>query len=153
MEAFIEDTEDDFNYDKRCDLLEPGVMMYIHGLAIRPSVGGVTEQAIWADGGQCDDCQLQLFKTSSRKFEFPDRTGHISAQAKDLIKRLLVKKCQAEAQRQGCSESRLAQQQHQRGARSTPAKIRKDNARRLAICRVCRRGESRGAQHMSVNIW
>ena len=29
VEAFIEDTEDDFNYDKRCDLWSLGITMYI----------------------------------------------------------------------------------------------------------------------------
>ena len=29
VEAFIEDTEEDFNYDKRCDLWSLGITMYI----------------------------------------------------------------------------------------------------------------------------
>jgi len=93
VEAFIEDTEEDFKYDKRCDLWSLGVMMYILLCGYPPFSGSCGQQCAWAQGGECQFCQLNLFYNIQRgKFQFPKRDWFgISPEAKDLIKKLLVK--------------------------------------------------------------
>merc|ERR1712002_425245 len=93
VEAFIEDTEEDFKYDKRCDLWSLGVMMYILLCGYPPFSGSCGHQCGWAQGGSCDQCQINLFNNIQQgKFEFhPKEWSKISPQAKDLIKKLLVK--------------------------------------------------------------
>merc|ERR1719480_197736 len=155
VEAFIEDTEDDFNYDKRCDLWSLGVMMYILLSGYPPFSGSCGQDCAWAAGGQCDDCQMNLFTNIQQgKFEFHSKEwSHISPQAKDLIKRLLVKSAKRRlSARDVLSHEWLKNNNNM--ALSTPAKIRKENsARQLSLF-----AESAGAvnrvvlQHMSVNI-
>ena len=129
VEAFIEDTEDDFNYDKRCDLWSLGVMMYILLSGYPPFSGWCDRKCAWADGGQCDDCQLQLFKNIEQgKFDFPDKDwSHISAQAKDLIKRLLVKNAKQRLSAKDVLSHEWLNNNNSNNnvALSTPAKIRK----------------------------
>jgi len=155
VEAFIEDTEEDFKYDKRCDLWSLGVMMYILLSGYPPFSGSCGQDCAWAAGGQCDDCQMNLFTNIQQgKFEFHSKEwSHISPQAKDLIKRLLVKS----AKRRLSARDVLSHEwlnNNNNMALSTPAKIRKENsARQLSLF-----AESAGAvnrvvlQHMSVNI-
>merc|ERR1712137_1492819 len=155
VEAFIEDTEEDFKYDKRCDLWSLGVMMYILLSGYPPFSGSCGQDCAWAAGGQCDRCQMNLFTNIQQgKFEFHSKEwAHISPQAKDLIKRLLVKS----AKRRLSARDVLSHEwlnNNNNMALSTPAKIRKDNsARQLSLF-----AESAGAvnrvvlQHMSFNI-
>merc|ERR1711887_253108 len=93
VEAFIEDTEDDFKYDKRCDLWSLGVMMYILLCGYPPFSGSCGQQCGWAQGGACDSCQINLFNNIQQgKFHFQENDwGNISPEAKDLITKLLVK--------------------------------------------------------------
>jgi len=93
VEGFIEDTEDDFKYDKRCDLWSLGVMMYILLCGYPPFSGCCGQKCGWADGGECQNCQLDLFYNIQKgKFYFPKKDWFkISPEAKDLIAKLMVK--------------------------------------------------------------
>jgi len=155
VEAFIEDTEEDFKYDKRCDLWSLGVMMYILLSGYPPFSGSCGQDCAWAAGGQCDDCQMNLFTNIQQgQFEFHSKEwAHISPQAKDLIKRLLVKSAKKRlSARDVLSHEWLNNNNNM--ALSTPAKIRKDNsARQLSLFAESASAVNRVVlQHMSVNI-
>jgi len=93
VEGFIEDTEDDFKYDKRCDLWSLGVIMYILLCGYPPFSGNCGRKCAWKFGGDCNHCQLDLFYNIQRgNYSFNSKEWiNISTDAKDLIKKLLVK--------------------------------------------------------------
>jgi len=96
VEGFMEDTVEDFKYDKRCDLWSLGVVMYILLCGCPPFSGSCGENCGWVDGGDCHSCQLNLFiNIQQGKFEFKEKEWEdISDDAKDLIRKLLVKNAQ-----------------------------------------------------------
>merc|ERR1712241_1223139 len=135
VEAFIEDTEEDFKYDKRCDLWSLGVMMYILLCGYPPFSGNCGHDCGWASGGACDACQLNLFKNiQDGKYEFHQREwGTISPEAKSLIMELLVKTPKRRLSARDVLNHEWLDNNNQ-AALSTPAKIRKDNsAKQLSL--------------------
>ena len=67
--------------------------MYILLCGYPPFSGSCGEKCGWAEGGNCQFCQLNLFYNIQKgKFQFPKKDwAKISPQAKDLIAKLLVK--------------------------------------------------------------
>lgn len=129
VEAFIEDTEDDFKYDKRCDLWSLGVMIYILLCGYPPFSGSCGHECGWAEGGECKHCQFDLFCNIQKgNFDFHHRDWEtISPEAKDLISKLLVKNA-----KQRLSASDILNHPWFKNSNtnelSTPAKLRRNNS-------------------------
>jgi len=91
---YDEDLDDDsLRYNKKCDLWSLGVIAYILMCGYPPFQADCGTDCGWDCGEPCITCQEQLFnniKQSSLVFPSKHWAG-ISAQAKDLIMRLLVK--------------------------------------------------------------
>merc|ERR1719499_190430 len=137
VEAFIEDTDEDFQYDKRCDLWSLGITMYILLCGYPPFSGCCGQNCGWAEGGDCQYCQLNLFHNIQRgKFHFPKSDwGRISSNAKDLINKLLVKSAKDRLSARDVLQHPWLVENHQDDwcPLETPGRIRKnDSARALS---------------------
>ena len=155
VEAFMDDTERDLFYDKRCDLWSLGVIMYILLCGYPPFSGNCGSECGWNMGEACNGCQELLFHSiQDGHFDFPDSEwAQISPEAKDLISKLLVK----DAHKRLSAEMVLAHTWVKEGGPThplvTPQNIRRNNSARelsafaesaMAVNRVV-------LQHMSIN--
>jgi len=137
VEAFIEDTDEDFQYDKRCDLWSLGITMYILLCGYPPFSGSCGENCGWAEGGDCQYCQLNLFHNIQRgRFHFPKKDwARISSNAKDLINKLLVKSAKDRLSARDVLQHPWLVENHEDDwcPLETPGRIRKnDSARALS---------------------
>nr|CAD7394918.1 unnamed protein product [Timema cristinae] len=158
VEAFVGDI---CSYDKRCDLWSLGVIMYILLCGYPPFYGSCGLNCGWERGENCHNCQELLFSSiQDGCYDFPDRDwADISEEAKDLIRKLLVK----DASRRLSAESVLTHSWLSPGLSIatlairpliTPLNIRRNNSARelsafaesaMAVNRVV-------LQHFSMNM-
>jgi len=156
VEAFMDDSERDLAYDKRCDLWSLGIIMYILLCGYPPFSGNCGNKCGWNQGEPCNPCQELLFHSiQDGHFDFPDTEWRdISGEAKDLISKLLVK----DARQRLSAEMVLAHPWVKYGGPSrvlvTPQNIKRNNSARelsafaesaMAVNRVV-------LQHMSINM-
>lgn len=87
------DDEEEATYNKKCDLWSLGIIMYILLCGYVPFSGKCGTNCGWEKGENCPECQELLFDSIKEgHVEFhPAYWTDISADAKDLISRLLVK--------------------------------------------------------------
>jgi MAP kinase interacting serine/threonine kinase len=157
VEAFIEDTENDLKYDKRCDLWSLGVMLYILLCGYPPFSGSCGEECGWNQGAACDDCQANLFNNiQDGRFEFHESEwGHISHGAKDLISKLLIKNARSRLSAAGVMSHPWMITASAKTELTTPATMRSHNN----VKQLSRFADSASQvnrvvlQHLSVNLW
>jgi len=157
VEAFIEDTERDLTYDKRCDLWSLGVMLYILLCGYPPFSGSCGEECGWNQGEACDDCQANLFDNiQDGRFEFHAfEWRHISQGAKDMIKKLLVKDARRRLSATGVLAHPWLITASAKTELTTPATMRSHNN----VKQLSRFADSASQvnrvvlQHLSVNLW
>merc|ERR1712241_40049 len=156
VEAFMDDSERDLAYDKKCDLWSLGIIMYILLCGYPPFSGNCGSQCGWNQGEPCNACQELLFHSiQDGHFDFPEAEWKdISNEAKDLISKLLVK----DARQRLSAEMVSAHPWVRFGGPSrvlvTPQNIKRNNSARelsafaesaIAVNRVV-------IQHMSINL-
>jgi len=93
MDSMTEE-EANLTYDKRCDLWSLGIIAYILLCGYPPFQGSCGADCGWDDRGEaCYICQQRLFSAiKNGNLEFPaEDWSSISAEAKDLISKLLVR--------------------------------------------------------------
>jgi len=156
VEAFMDDSERDLAYDKKCDLWSLGIIMYILLCGYPPFSGNCGARCGWNQGEPCNACQELLFHSiQDGHFDFPDTEWRdISFEAKDLISKLLVK----DPRKRLSAEQVLEHPWVKYGGPSrvlvTPQNIKRNNSARelsafaesaMAVNRVV-------LQHMSINM-
>lgn len=154
VEAFIDDTERDLFYDKRCDLWSLGVIMYILLSGNPPFSGNCGTNCGWNMGDSCNRCQELLFYSiQDGWYDFPDLEWRfVSSDAKDLISRLLVKDA-----RQRLSATMVLDHVWVKLGGSTrplvtPQNIRRNNSALSAFAESAMAVNRVVLQHMSLNM-
>lgn len=90
---YYDEEEEELTYNKKCDMWSLGIIMYILLCGYVPFSGRCGAGCGWEKGENCPECQELLFDSIKEgRVEFhPQYWANISAEAKDLIRRLLVK--------------------------------------------------------------
>jgi len=159
VEAFMDDSERDLAYDKRCDLWSLGIIMYILLSGYPPFSGNCGIKCGWNQGEPCNACQELLFHSiQDGHFDFPHAEWRdISGEAKDLISKLLVK----DARHRLSAEMVLSHPWVKNGGPSGPSKVlvtpqnikRNNSARELSAFAESAMAVNRVVlQHMSINM-